>query len=52
VVLKLLTPIGAEDESDGVVALHYFGGHGAVRLLDHNDEAHLLEYAGMRNWRR
>lgn len=33
VVLKLLTPIGVEDESDAVVALRYFDGHGAVRLL-------------------
>ena len=46
VVLKLLTPIGAEDESDAVVALRYFDGHGAVRLLAHDDRAHLLEYAG------
>ena len=46
VVLKLLTPIGAEDESSGAVALCYFDGHGAVRLLDHDDGAHLLEYAG------
>ena len=46
VVLKLLTPIGAEDEADAVVALRYFDGHGAVRLLAHDDRAHLLEYAG------
>ena len=46
VVLKLLTPIGVEDESDGVIALRYFDGHGAVRLLAHDDRAHLLEYAG------
>jgi len=46
VVLKLLTPIGVEDEADGVVALRYFDGHGAVRLLAHDDRAHLLEYAG------
>jgi streptomycin 6-kinase len=46
VVLKLLTPIGVEDESDGVVALRYFAGHGAVRLLAHDGRAHLLEYAG------
>ncbi|MBN1286530.1 MAG: phosphotransferase [Anaerolineae bacterium] len=44
--LKLLTPVGAEDESGGAVALHYFDGHGAVRLLNHDDGAHLLEYAG------
>ena len=46
VVLKLLTPIGVEDESDGVLALRYFNGHGAVRLLAHDERAQLLEYAG------
>lgn len=46
VVLKLLTPIGVEDESGAAVALRYFDGHGAVRLLAHDDRAHLLEYAG------
>jgi streptomycin 6-kinase len=46
VVLKLLTPIGVEDESDGVAALRYFDGHGAVRLLAYDGRAHLLEYAG------
>src|SRR5215204_3942135 len=46
VVLKLLTPIGVEDEADAVVALRYFDGHGAVRLLAHDERAQLLEYAG------
>lgn len=46
VVLKLLTPIGVQDEADGAVALRYFDGHGAVRLLAHDERAHLLEYAG------
>ena len=46
VVLKLFTPIGVEDEADGLVALRYFAGHGAVRLLAHAGRAHLLEYAG------
>ncbi|MBN1680555.1 MAG: 3'-kinase [Anaerolineae bacterium] len=46
VVLKLLTPISVQDEYDGAVALRHFAGHGAVRLLDHGDGAHLLEYAG------
>jgi streptomycin 6-kinase len=46
VVLKLLTPVGVEDESGAVVALRYFDGYGAVRLLAHDDQAHLLEYAG------
>lgn len=45
-VLKLLTPVGAEDESGAVVALRYFDGHGAVRLLGFDEGAHLLEYAG------
>jgi streptomycin 6-kinase len=46
VVLKLLTPIGVEDEADAVAALRYFAGYGAVRLLAHDERAHLLEYAG------
>jgi streptomycin 6-kinase len=46
VVLKLLTPVGVEDEADGAAALRYFNGAGAVRLLAHDERAHLLEYAG------
>ena len=46
VVLKLLTPIGVEDESDAVPALRYFDGRGAVQLLAHDERAQLLEYAG------
>jgi streptomycin 6-kinase len=46
VVLKLLTPVGMEDEADGAVALRYFAGQGAVRLLASDEQAHLLEYAG------
>ncbi len=46
VALKLLTPTGVEDESDGAVALRYFDGQGAVRLLAHDEQAHLLEFAG------
>jgi streptomycin 6-kinase len=46
VVLKLLTPVGAEDEADGVLALRYFDGEGAVRLLAYDERAQLLEYAG------
>jgi streptomycin 6-kinase len=46
VVLKLFTEIGAADEGDGAAALQYFDGQGAVRLLAHDDQAHLLEYAG------
>lgn len=44
-VLKLLTPLGAVDEQPGAAALRCFDGHGAVRLLRHDDHAHLLEYA-------
>lgn len=46
VVLKLLTPAGVNDEQGGIVALRYFDGRGAVRLLAHDEEALLLEYAG------
>lgn len=42
-VLKLFTPYGA-DEKTGAVALRHFNGHGAVRLLQADDDAHLLEY--------
>jgi len=45
-VLKLLTPVGAEDEHGAVVALRYFDGYGAVRLLAADERAHLLEFAG------
>lgn len=44
-VLKLLTPMGAKDEFAGAVALRHFDGRGAVRLLRHDERAHLLEYA-------
>ncbi len=45
VVLKLLTPIGVEDEQSGAVALDYWNGSGAVKLLRHGDNAHLREDA-------
>ena len=45
VVLKLLAA-GETEEQTGALALCHFGGHGAVRLLRHDDGAHLLEYAG------
>jgi streptomycin 6-kinase len=44
VVLKILSPYGAE-ERPGAVALRHFDGNGAVRLLRSDDHAHLLEYA-------
>lgn len=43
VVLKLLTPLGAEERT-GALALRYFAGEGAVHLLRADDGAHLLEY--------
>ena len=42
-VLKILTELGRE-EANGALALGYFDGHGAVRLLRSDDGAHLLEY--------
>ncbi|HEX3053063.1 MAG TPA: aminoglycoside phosphotransferase family protein, partial [Aggregatilineaceae bacterium] len=44
VVLKLLSPSETEEQR-GAVALRYFDGHGAVRLLRHDKGAHLIEYA-------
>jgi streptomycin 6-kinase len=45
-VLKLLTDLGQKDETGGAAALTSFNGHGAVRLLQHDKGAQLLEYAG------
>ena len=44
VILKLLSP-SETDEQRGAVALRYFDGHGAVRLLRYDQGAHLMEYA-------
>lgn len=44
-VLKLLTDVGVADEQPGALALRCFEGRGAVRLLRHDEQAHLLEYA-------
>lgn len=49
VVLKLLKPIGVEDEKNGAAALRWFNGQGAVHLLRDDDRAHLLEYADGEN---
>jgi streptomycin 6-kinase len=43
-ILKLLAPCEV-DEQRGAVALRYFDGQGAVRLLRYDEGAHLLEYA-------
>lgn len=44
-ILKLLKPIGIDDEAGGAIALHHFDGLGAVRLIQADEQAHLLEYA-------
>ena len=44
VILKLLSP-SETDEQRGAVALRYFDGYGAVRLLRYDEGAHLMEYA-------
>ena len=44
VILKLLAA-GETKEQMGALALHYFAGRGAVRLLRADEGAHLLEYA-------
>jgi streptomycin 6-kinase len=44
VVLKVLSEDGAYDEGGGAKALEYYAGHGAVRILRYDEEAHLLEY--------
>jgi streptomycin 6-kinase len=44
VILKLLAPSETEEQR-GAVALRYFDGRGAVRLLRYDEGAHLMEYA-------
>jgi streptomycin 6-kinase len=44
VVLKLLSPLETEEQR-GAMALRYFDGRGAVRLLRYDEGAHLMEYA-------
>jgi streptomycin 6-kinase len=44
VVLKLLSPSETEEQR-GALALRYFDGRGAVRLLRYDEGAHLMEYA-------
>src|SRR5215207_5108396 len=48
VVLKVLTPYGVEERL-GALALSHFKGQGAVRLLQSDDGAQLLEYADGEN---
>jgi streptomycin 6-kinase len=42
-VLKLITEYGIE-ESEGAIALRYFDGHGAARIIRDDEHAHLVEY--------
>ena len=44
VVLKLLTPIGIDSEQSGAIALSYWKGRGAGKLIRHDSGAHLMEY--------
>jgi streptomycin 6-kinase len=44
VVLKLLSSSETEEQR-GALALCYFNGHGAVRILRYDEGAHLMEYA-------
>src|SRR5215213_1919928 len=43
-VLKLLSPLETEEQR-GALSLRYFDGHGAARLLRHDEGAQLIEYA-------
>ncbi|MAS87157.1 MAG: 3'-kinase [Micavibrio sp.] len=45
-ILKLLSDMGVEDERDGAYLLDYYSGDGAIDIYNHDDGAHLLEYAG------
>jgi streptomycin 6-kinase len=42
--LKVLTDDGTYDEGGGALALEYFDGHGAVRIMRYDKGAHLLEF--------
>jgi streptomycin 6-kinase len=44
VILKVLSATETTEQI-GALALRYFNGHGAVRLLRYDEGAHLLEYA-------
>jgi streptomycin 6-kinase len=44
VILKVLSASEIEEQR-GAMALRYFGGCGAVRLLRYDESAHLMEYA-------
>ncbi len=44
VILKLLSPSETEEQR-GALALRYFDGRGAVRVLRYDQGAHLMEYA-------
>jgi streptomycin 6-kinase len=44
-ILKILTPLGIRDEQNGIQALRYFDGKGAVRVWHSDQHAMLLDYA-------
>jgi streptomycin 6-kinase len=48
-VLKILSKVGAEDEKGAADVLLWYGGHGAIHLLNHDEGAMLLEYADGEN---
>jgi streptomycin 6-kinase len=43
--LKLLTPLGVEDEAGGTIALRHFAVRGSVKLLEADAQAQLMSYA-------
>ncbi len=44
-ILKVFTPLGQADEKSGAAALRAYSGRGAIRLLNADEHAHLLEFA-------
>lgn len=44
-IFKHLNEVGRRDEAGGSALLQWYGGHGAVHLINADDGAHLLEYA-------
>lgn len=48
-ILKHLTELGVFDEGNSAKALAYFNGVGAIKLVEHDENAQLIEYAPGRN---
>lgn len=44
-VLKILDPEKNEDETEGATLLRYYAGTGAIKVIESQDDAFLLEYA-------